>query len=92
MNFKKEQVKGDNPFNNRRNYVQLLQFHNDCGYIKSWVQRERGYQAQREYPEMIWAQRAKEPKGTYSIKEWKEHWKHINQVYLESLKGMKKSI
>ena len=46
-----------------------------------------GYQAQREYPEMKWAQKAKEPKSIYSIKEWKEHWKRINQVYLESLKG-----
>ena len=67
--------------------VQLLQFHNGCGYIKSWVERERGYQAQREYPETKWAQKAKEPKSTYSIREWKEHWKRINQVYLKSLKG-----
>ena len=36
-------------------FVQLLQFHNGCGYIKSWVEREKGYQAQREYPEMKWA-------------------------------------
>ena len=67
--------------------MQLLQFHNGCGYIKSWVERERGYQAQREYPETKWAQKAKEPKSIYSIREWKEHWKRINQVYLESLKG-----
>ena len=65
--------------------MHLLQFHNGYGYIKRWV--EKGYQAQREYPEMKWAQKAKEPKSIYSIREWKEHWKRINQVYLESLKG-----
>ena len=67
--------------------MQLLQFHNGCGYIKSRVKREMGYQAQREYPETKWAQKAKEPKSIYSIREWKEYWKRINQVYLESLKG-----
>ena len=54
---------------------------------KSWVEWERGYQAQRENQEMKWAQNAKEPRSTYSIWEWKYPWKCINQVYLESLKG-----
>ena len=56
-----------------RVYVQLLQYHNGCSYIKSWVERERGYEAQRKYPETKWAQWAKEPKSTYSIREWKKH-------------------
>ena len=67
--------------------MQLLQFHNGCGYIKSRVEREGGYQAQREYLETKLAQKAKEPNGTYSIRDWKKYWKRINQVYLESLKG-----
>ena len=50
------------------------------------------YQALREYPETKWAEKAKEPKSTYSIREWKEHWKRINKVLLESLKSKKKSI
>ena len=54
---------------------------------KSWVEREMGYQAQREYPKMKWGQKAKEPKSIYSIREWKEHWNRINQVYLELLNG-----
>ena len=53
--------------------MQLLQFHIGCEYIESWVEREKGYQAQREYPETKWAQKAKEPKSTYSIREWKKH-------------------
>ena len=52
------------PLMTERVYVQLLQYHNGCGYIKSWVERESGYEAQREYPEIKWAQKAKEPKST----------------------------
>ena len=51
------QVTSDNPFNDRRVSVQLFQFHNGCGYIKSLVERERGYQAQRKYPEAMCAQK-----------------------------------
>ena len=41
---------------------------------------------------MKWAQKAKEPKGTYPLENGYSTEKCINQVYLESLKGKKKSI
>ena len=38
----KEQVTSDNPFTDRSIFVQLLKFHNGCGYIKKLSRKGKG--------------------------------------------------
>ena len=71
----------------------MLQFHNGCDYIKSWVERERGYQAQKgNIQKRSGPKRPRNPKVFIPLENGKSTENASIKYTLNHWKDMKKSI